>query len=153
MASQGQPPRRDRFDEMDDDEMIDMMREMRENDVTSPTSMKTGDDEHEVTMTPAAMSPPEVSNQASIDQVLSALRTMKEEMTEMRERERELREENERLRERETARRLTYSVDDVDEQTKVWKKWTDEEWKEWRERKKKKNEEREKKKNIERVTS
>ena len=90
---------------MDDDEMIDMMmREMRENDVTSPTSMRTGDDEHEVTMTPAAMSPP----QASIDQVLSALRTMKEEMTEMRERERELRErerelreENERLRERE----------------------------------------------------
>ena len=111
MATQGQPLRRDRFDEMDDDEMIDMMREMRENDVTSPTSMKTGDDEHEVTMTPAAMSPP----QASIDQVLSALRTMKEEMkemrererelrereTEMRERERELREENERLRERE----------------------------------------------------
>ena len=104
MASQGLPLRRDRFDEMDDDEMIDMMREMRENDVTSPTSMKAGDDEHEVTMTPAAMSPP----QASIDQVLSALRTMKEEMTEMREREREsrerereLREENERLRERE----------------------------------------------------
>ena len=115
MATQGQPLRRDRFDEMDDDEMIDeMMREMRENDVTSPTSMRTGDDEHEVTMTPAAMSTP----QASIDQVLSALRTMKEEMkemrererelrereTEMRERERELREENERLRERERER-------------------------------------------------
>ena len=95
MASQGQPPRRDRFDEMDDDEMIYMMREMRENDVTSPTSMRTGDDEHEVTMTPAAMSPP---RQASIDEVLSALRTMKEELRELRERETELREREREFR-------------------------------------------------------
>jgi len=95
--AQGQPLRRDRspFDEMDDDEMIYMMREMRENDVTSPTSMRTGDDEHEVTMTPAAMSPP---RQASIDEVLSALRTMKEELRELRERETELREREREFR-------------------------------------------------------